>query len=49
MQGNGPNYSLEVGNTGVESQNLCDNIIEGLPQAIGYTTYHDKIKFSAIQ
>jgi hypothetical protein len=48
MQGNGPNYSFKVGKSTSEAKDVAENIIAALPQALGYVSVHDKIKFSKV-
>jgi hypothetical protein len=48
MQGNGPNYSLKVGKTSNDAKDVTENIIAALPQALGYVSVHDGIKFSKV-
>lgn len=50
MMGNGPNYSVKVGNTSMEVKSVAENVMSSLSQAIGYVTVHDEdIKFSKLQ
>ena len=46
--GNGPNYSLKVGNVSQDSKDVAKNTIKALGQALGYTTCWDKIDFSCV-
>jgi len=49
MMGNGPNYSVKVGNTSMEVKSVAENVMSSLSQAIGYVTVHDEdIKFSKL-
>ena len=48
MLGNGPNYSVRVGQTFQPAKEVAKNAVQALGQALAYATVHDDISMDAV-